>query len=62
MQTLAKLRLASGCDLETAKAWVAHKTYPSPDSNPEQYACPHCGKRLRTPQAKQCRFCGRDWH
>jgi hypothetical protein len=24
--------------------------------------CPHCGKPLRTPNAKQCRFCGRDWH
>jgi hypothetical protein len=24
--------------------------------------CPHCGKPLRTPTAKQCRFCGRDWH
>ena len=24
--------------------------------------CPHCGKPLRTPRAKQCRFCHRDWH
>jgi len=24
--------------------------------------CPHCGKPLRTPMAKQCRFCGADWH
>lgn len=24
--------------------------------------CPNCGKLARTPQAKQCRFCGEDWH
>lgn len=24
--------------------------------------CPFCGEKLRTPVAKQCRFCLRDWH
>lgn len=24
--------------------------------------CPKCGKLARTPSAKQCRFCGFDWH
>lgn len=24
--------------------------------------CPYCGKELRTPKAKQCRFCKMDWH
>lgn len=24
--------------------------------------CPQCGKLARTPQAKQCRFCGFNWH
>ncbi len=24
--------------------------------------CPKCGKLTRTPRAKQCRFCGHDWH
>lgn len=24
--------------------------------------CKKCGKLARTPQAKQCRFCGYDWH
>lgn len=24
--------------------------------------CTKCGKLARTPQAKQCRFCGYDWH
>ena len=24
--------------------------------------CPHCGRLLRTPKAKQCRWCFRGWH
>jgi hypothetical protein len=24
--------------------------------------CPKCNKLTRTPQAKQCRHCGNDWH
>jgi hypothetical protein len=24
--------------------------------------CPACGKLARTPSAKQCRYCGHDWH
>lgn len=24
--------------------------------------CPNCNKLARTPYAKQCRFCGCDWH
>jgi len=24
--------------------------------------CPACGKIVRTPQAKQCRWCRHDWH
>lgn len=24
--------------------------------------CPRCGKLARTPKAKQCRYCGFDWH
>jgi hypothetical protein len=24
--------------------------------------CPSCGKLARTPQARQCHFCGHDWH
>ena len=24
--------------------------------------CPKCEKLARTPNAKQCRFCGHDWH
>ncbi len=25
-------------------------------------SCPKCGKLARTPKARQCRFCGHDWH
>ena len=24
--------------------------------------CPRCHKLARTPKARQCRFCGNDWH
>lgn len=24
--------------------------------------CPVCNRLARTPQAKQCRYCGHDWH
>ena len=24
--------------------------------------CPACGALARTPKARQCRFCGHDWH
>jgi hypothetical protein len=24
--------------------------------------CPKCGELARTPKARQCRFCGYDWH
>lgn len=45
--------------LKEAKLWVDHsgeyvrrKTIP----------CPFCNELLRTENAKQCRFCKRDWH
>jgi len=28
----------------------------------EGVPCPYCGAQLRTQRAKQCRFCGMDWH
>ncbi|MFK7810166.1 MAG: hypothetical protein AB8F74_20355 [Saprospiraceae bacterium] len=32
-------------------------------SNNIQYNnCPECNNLTRTPKAKQCRFCGNDWH
>jgi len=24
--------------------------------------CPRCGEVAKTPQARQCRYCGNDWH
>lgn len=34
----------------------------SPPEMPATAPCPFCGQPLRTPAAKQCRFCRRDWH
>ncbi|HXV81623.1 MAG TPA: hypothetical protein VEG60_17220 [Candidatus Binatia bacterium] len=34
----------------------------SPPEEPATAPCPYCGQPLRTSSAKQCRFCGRDWH
>jgi hypothetical protein len=28
----------------------------------ELNCCPRCGRIARTPRARQCRFCGNDWH
>jgi hypothetical protein len=28
----------------------------------ELNCCPQCGRVARTPRARQCRFCGNDWH
>jgi hypothetical protein len=36
------------------------ETEPAPE--PEAAPCPYCGGPLRTPLAKQCRHCRRDWH
>src|SRR5215469_2215041 len=56
----ASLQIESGCDVQTAKAWVAHEGLEC--FSAKTPLCPYCGKALRTPRAKQCRFCGRDWH
>ncbi len=28
----------------------------------QEATCPFCDKPLSTPSARQCRFCGADWH
>lgn len=60
MEIMKELRRASGCDLPTAKDWIAHKTY-TIVPKPKAY-CPDCGARLRTAKAKQCWNCNKDWH
>lgn len=56
---IQKLRELTNASLRDAKHWFDHageyylgKTIP----------CPFCGELLRTSEAKQCRFCKRDWH
>jgi hypothetical protein len=61
MMAIAELRDATGCPLRWAKIWVYHEGRPKPFEN-ETAPCPYCGKPLRTSLAKQCRYCGRDWH
>lgn len=50
-----------GLELGWAKLWVTHDERPELDQKATA-PCPYCGKPLRTPAAKQCRFRGRDWH
>ena len=57
VQTMLELKEITGCSLGSAKTWVHHKRE-AEIAEP----CPFCGKTLRTPAAKQCRFCKRDWH
>ena len=59
-ESVAVIRNKSGCNTPTAKAWVVHEGLEC--FSGETPLCPYCGKTLRTPRAKQCRFCGRDWH
>ena len=57
---MEELRDATGCSLEWAKLWAHHGGKPTPPKDVKP--CPYCDQPLRTPLAKQCRFCGRDWH
>lgn len=59
-KTMMELHRVTGCSLEWAKLWAHHGGKPAPPR--EVKSCPHCGEQLRTPLAKQCRFCGSDWH
>lgn len=56
---MARLIQGSGCSPTLAKRWTIHHV-PTYEAVPT--LCPWCGGALRTRKAKQCRFCGRDWH
>ena len=59
LRAAKKLREITGCSIRDSKQWVI-------DCNEEHIAsssgCPYCGCRLRSPEAKQCKWCMRDWH
>ena len=61
INAICELRAAVGCPLSWAKTWIIHSGKPETDIEP-QSSCPHCGKSLRTPTARQCRHCLADWH
>ncbi|MGD1894743.1 MAG: hypothetical protein ACFB15_29640 [Cyclobacteriaceae bacterium] len=46
--------------IEVFKRRIAERIYK--EEKVEFNNCPQCGKLTRTPKAKQCRYCGHDWH
>jgi hypothetical protein len=55
------LRLASG----GLQRFVANTADRILRETPDQVflnCCPRCAQLARTPKARQCRFCGHDWH
>lgn len=56
---MQELKYFTGCSERFAKIWVLHEGKPEVIYD---YPCPYCSKPLRTSEAKQCRFCKRDWH
>ena len=61
IEAISVLRQAVGSSLAWAKLWVAHRGVPQGEVPPAT-PCPHCGQPLRTPRARQCRYCRRQWH
>jgi hypothetical protein len=55
------LRLASG-GLEAFFERTAKRILVEDRDNIFLNNCPSCGALARTPQARQCRACGHDWH
>ncbi|CAN5841243.1 hypothetical protein BH20ACI4_BH20ACI4_26540 [soil metagenome] len=60
IQAIQELRNLTGCTITDGKTWVNEKREKIWEENLP--LCPYCGEKLRTPVAKQCRFCKRDWH
>lgn len=46
---------------ESLRRSIAERIWPLEDGNIYNW-CPRCDKLARTPEAKQCRHCGHDWH
>jgi hypothetical protein len=61
IEAIKALRRLGVKELKHANSWVFHRGQPV-HPLPEPAPCPHCGQPLRSPRAKQCRHCGRDWH
>jgi hypothetical protein len=62
LNAIKQLSQMTGCNLRWAKIWVSHPSGPQTKHGKDGPPCPYCGKPLRTDQAKQCIFCGMDWH
>lgn len=45
-----------------AEGWTLLEGVSPAESMNQTAPCPYCGEELRTPRAKQCRFCMMDWH
>lgn len=56
---ITELRKITLSSLTDAKLWVEHSRE---FTHRKTIPCPYCGELLRTSEAKQCRFCLRDWH
>jgi hypothetical protein len=67
---IQELKAITSWPLKESKDWVDGAGIPlvvqrqlaSPAVNSREVPCPYCGLSLRTPRAKQCRHCRRDWH
>ena len=60
IQAILELKSLTGYSLDDGKIFVnkiREEAYY--ESLPP---CPYCGQKLRTREAKQCRYCLRDWH
>ncbi len=47
---------------ESFKLNLTNRIYEEHPNDIHLNLCPRCGEIARTPQAKQCRWCGHDWH
>lgn len=65
---IQELKEVTGWPLKECKDWVDGVGIPralewrSGTEDMQEAPCPYCGLPLRTPLAKQCRHCRRDWH